>query len=419
MEILNRIGKWFRIHYNNIVNSIAFIPAIVAIAFLVLSFFMLILDRSELGKEIKSGITWLSLKDASTARSITGTISTGMISLLVFSFSTVLIVLNQAASKMSNRVLSSLIGNRFQQIVLGFYVGTIVYSLFLLSTIRDIDSGIYVPALSIYLLMGFTILDIFLFIYFLHFATQSVKYETIIRRLRSDTMKSMETHYGNSTPESLTPLNEFVFINADESGYLQGGDKAELIEFCSEKNCFIELLVPKGGFIVKGNPLLKLKADHTLTNDECEELLFFFDFYTQHPISDNPVNGFHRLAEVAISAYSGLSDPVTAEMCIQTLTDLFEYRLHHKPESVFRDEEGVPRITIPVITFGRLLHDCFLPIYDRSKNDRLIMKAMHDALTQLLYRAALSEDKEAVEMLLNRVNKAIDLIKEKDMIEMK
>ena len=78
-----------------------------------------------------------------------------------------MILLNQAASQMSNRMLSSMIGNRFQQLTLGFYIGTIVYALFSLSSIRDIDSGIYVPALSIYLLLLLTITDIFLFIYFI------------------------------------------------------------------------------------------------------------------------------------------------------------------------------------------------------------------------------------------------------------
>ena len=80
---------------------------------------------------------------------------------------------------MSNRVLNSMIENRFQQVILGIYIGTIVYALFLLSTIRDISSGIYVPAFSIYLLILLTVIDIFLFIYFLDYVTQTVKYETV------------------------------------------------------------------------------------------------------------------------------------------------------------------------------------------------------------------------------------------------
>ncbi len=188
----NNFWEWFKIRYSKIVNSIAFIPVLIAIAFLGLAVFMIYFDHSDTGKQIKENFGWLSLKDATTARSIIQAIVTGIISLAVFSFSMVMIVLNQAASNLSNRVLDKLIGNTFQQIILGIYLGTIVYGLALLTTIRDIDSGIYVPALSTYLLIILTVVDIFLFIYFIHYITQSVKYETIIKRICSQTKSTIK-----------------------------------------------------------------------------------------------------------------------------------------------------------------------------------------------------------------------------------
>ena len=146
------LNKWFRIYYSKVAESIAFLPAIIAVGFLLLTWVMIAIDFSDWGKEWKSSLSLISLKDASTARSIIATVAGAVLSLTVFSFSMVMIVLNQAASQMSNRVLSSMIANRFQQVILGFYIGTIVYALFLLSTLRDVDSGIYIPALSIYLL---------------------------------------------------------------------------------------------------------------------------------------------------------------------------------------------------------------------------------------------------------------------------
>ena len=188
-------SKGIRIYYNKMIESIAFYPALIAVGFLALSWGMLVFDFSDYGKEIKSGLSWLSLKDASTARTIISTVAGAIISLTVFSFSMVMIVLNQAASQMSNRVLNSMIENRFQQVILGIYIGTIVYALFLLSTIRDISSGIYVPAFSIYLLILLTVIDIFLFIYFLDYVTQTVKYETVIDRVRLQTFKNMEADF--------------------------------------------------------------------------------------------------------------------------------------------------------------------------------------------------------------------------------
>ena len=132
---MSRLYKWIRKYYSKTVNSIAFYPALISLGFLLLSILMLELDFSETGKQLKSQLSWLSLRDASTARSILTTIAGGIISLTVFSFSMVMILLNQAASQMSNRMLDSMIGNRFQQIILGFYIGTIVYSLFLSLTL--------------------------------------------------------------------------------------------------------------------------------------------------------------------------------------------------------------------------------------------------------------------------------------------
>ena len=116
------ITQLFKRYYNKMIGSIAFYPAIMALAFLILSWGMLELDFSPWGKEFKGGLKWLRLQDPSTARSIISTIAGAVISLTVFSFSMVMIVLNQAASQMSNRVLTSMIQNRFQQLVLGFYI---------------------------------------------------------------------------------------------------------------------------------------------------------------------------------------------------------------------------------------------------------------------------------------------------------
>ena len=82
--MINKVTKWFRQNYSKITESIAFIPIIIAIAFLLLSWFMLELDYSQTGKHIKAEYDWIRLRDASTARSVVSTIAGGIISLTVF-----------------------------------------------------------------------------------------------------------------------------------------------------------------------------------------------------------------------------------------------------------------------------------------------------------------------------------------------
>ena len=193
-EIPGKIQRFLKNSYVKITNSIAFYPAIIMLVFLILSFLSISFDFSETGKSLKSQIGWLKLRDPSTARIIASSIVTGIISLTVFSFTMVMIVLNQTASQMSNRILDNIIGSRFQQIVLGIYIGTIIYALFLLSNIRDVDSGIQIPAFSTYFLILLTIIDLLVFIYFLHYITQSVRYEVIIRKTHDQTRIAMEKY---------------------------------------------------------------------------------------------------------------------------------------------------------------------------------------------------------------------------------
>lgn len=365
----NRIIKWVRNNYNKIEHSIAFYPAIIAIGFLVLSALMLQFDYSQTGKEIKSSLSWLTLKDANTARSILSTIAGGIISLTVFSFSMVMIVLNQAASQMSNRMLESMIGNRFQQFILGVYIGSIVYALFLLSNIRDINSGIYIPALSIYLLLLLTVVDIFIFIYFLHYVTQSVKFETIIERVHKQTLNSLHRLCFDEFPTDVTiPRTTPQKISLPFSSYLQGFNKKELVKFAGIHEGEIYFLYPVGSYLLKDIPFLNFYCDNKLSEDEIEQMMTMIDFYNGQPIDINPYYGFHQLAEVSIKALSpAINDPETAVLSLHAITDLFAYKLRHFNQSAFKDENGTVRVQTLDWSFENFLKNAITPFGNMGK----------------------------------------------------
>ncbi len=380
-----KIVRWVREHYNKIISSIAFIPAIIAIGFLLLSWLMLKIDFSEGGKHFKSQLSWLSLKDASTGRSIISTIVGGIMSLTVFSFSMVMIVLTQAASQMSNRILSSMIENRFQQVVLGFYIGTIVYALFLLSTIRDINSGIYVPALSIYLLILLTIIDIFLFIYFLDFITQTVKFETVIRRVQEKTLAAMQKKFCADKEETIScngmPVTK---VYADKSDYFQGVDDKQLLQIADKQNIIVSILHPTGTYLVKDSLLLLVYGKENIDKECRNKILLALDFFKGQPVERHAGYGFHQLAEVAIRALSpGINDPATAVLCLHALTDLFTYRLYHCLPSLIKNENGEPRILLATSSFKELFSYCIQPIWEYGKKDKYIQQALLHLLDQL------------------------------------
>lgn len=401
--------KWLRLRYSNVINSIAFLPALIALFFLLASWLMILFDFSETGKQIKTTLSWLSLKDATTARSIISAIVSGIISLTVFSFSLVMIILNQAASQMSNRVLDKLIGNRFQQLVLGFYIGTIVYALFLLSTIRDIDTGVHVPALSTYLLIASTILDIFLFIYFLHYITQSVKYETIIHRICRQTMEAMKKGCVQP-PVSGQPdvPTDGIVVYPPASGLFQGFERNELLKMAAQEKFVVTFLHPAGTFVLGHTPLMLISTLQTFSKVHAEKVQHLILIQRGEDIESNYYYGFRQLTEVAVKALSpGINDPGTAVLCLQALTALLAYRLQHFPKRFVSDDAGTVRIIIKERTVEEIITACLLPIWDYGKEDRTMQQAFHQTLAQLQ-----AYGKEAV---VERLQKAVTAaIKERD-----
>jgi uncharacterized membrane protein len=379
------LKQWFRKFYNKITGSIAFYPALMAFGFLFLSWGMLEVDLSPWGKELKSGLKWLRLKDASTARSIISTVAGAVISLTVFSFSMVMIVLNQAASQMSNRVLTSMIENRFQQLILGFYIGTVVYALFLLSTIREISSGVYIPALSIYLLILMTIIDIFLFIYFLDYVTQTVKFETVIERVMNQTFATMKNHFTEIEEVNVPWLNlPFIEVKTKESNYFQDFDSKILSEIAAAENVFVSFLYPKGTFLLEGVVLLKIYSDKTVLETCKNKIAAMADFYSGQPIAINADYGFKQLAEIAIKGLSpGINDPGTAVIALQAITSLLRYRLHKNAPALKKEGKKMTRIYIPVTDFKELFEQCLKPIWNYGKDDQYIQKELVFLINQL------------------------------------
>ncbi len=405
----NKFLKWIRKNYNKIVNSIAFYPAIIVICFLVLSILMLELDFSAFGKNIKSSVSWISLQDAKTARSILSSIVAGLISLTVFSFSMVMILLNQAASQISNRMLENMISDRFQQFVLGFYIGSIVYSLSLLSTIRDINSGIYVPALSIYLLLLFTVADIFIFIYFLHYVTQSIKYQTLITRVHHETLNALKGSATKEEPSAfILPDWPRETIYMEESGYYQRLNIKELIKLTKEQEAVIHLLHPKGSYLLKGISFLHIYSRNKITEENKKKILLAADFYTGQEVSQNYYYGFHQLAEVAIKSCSpSINDPETGVISIHALTDLFSFRLHHYMKTLFEDDNGVVRLQISDWSFENLFEECFYSVWQYGKKDRYIQNAMLKMIEPLQVLDTQHKHSALLTIFLNAVNEQI------------
>ena len=143
---------FFRV-VKRIKGSIALYPVLIPAAYAALAALVLVFESTTtaaaLRDKLPSGLT-----DADNSREILGTLITGIISLTVFSFSMVMVVLNGAAARLSPRVLPGLVSDTRNQVTLGIYLGSIVYFLLLIGTLNKNDPA-SVPALGLLLALLF------------------------------------------------------------------------------------------------------------------------------------------------------------------------------------------------------------------------------------------------------------------------
>lgn len=383
--MIERISKWLRKFYNKSIHSIGFLPAVLSFVFLCLAIATIEMDNAGLGLQLSERFKWLTLRDAATARTIVATVATGIISLTVFSFSMVMLLMNQAASQMSNRMLDNIIGDRVQKIVLSFYIGTIVFSLFLLTNISEKVYAEKSPSLSVYFLLVLTVTDIFLFVYFLHHITQSFRYEQLIQRIYKRASGTLEKLDRNGRAGHIE--NEYLKANivlSQQTGYYQGFDEKRLLRQAEKHNLRITFLYPVGTYLLKDTPLLSIDGD--VPERQLKNMLQDIDFYYGQEIDKNAYYGFFHLTEVAVKALSpGINDPGTAVLSLNALTDLFAHIMARPIASTIADNAGISRIFTKQLALEELFEQAVLPIWDYGKNDRMVQKALVRMIEQLTF----------------------------------
>lgn len=125
---------YFRV-VRRVTESIALYPVLIPALYVVVALLVFAFESTDTAATLRDELP-PGLIDADNSREVLGTLITGIISLVVFSFSMVMVVLNGAASRLSPRVLPGLISDRRNQVILGIYLGSIVYYLLLITSIK-------------------------------------------------------------------------------------------------------------------------------------------------------------------------------------------------------------------------------------------------------------------------------------------
>ncbi|CAB5539566.1 DUF2254 domain-containing protein [Stutzerimonas stutzeri] len=378
-------NRLFRL-YHRVTGSIAFYPTLIAVGLASLCVVTIVLEMTWL-QPYKEDLDLGLVKNADNARLILGTLVAGIISLMVFSFSMVMVVLNSAASSLSPRVIPGLISSRSHQVVLGVYLGTIINSLMLISTIQEGDD-INVPSLGIFLALGLAVICLCLFVYFIRSISLSIQVDFILNRVYKQTLAQLRTRrrqlqdsHGPAWPDDA----QWSVVRARRSGYFKALNVTAAHDVLDDHDARMTVQVHYGFFVMPGHPLMRIERE--LDDDCTNRLLDCFDFYVEEYAHRHFFFGFKQIVEIAVRALSpGINDPGTAIKAIDMMGVLFAERMK-LPDHDVVPEEGAPRIFLRELDLHRMLLLAFGSLRGYGQNDLQVLLTLLQACKNLLFSA--------------------------------
>ena len=373
-------------HIVKLAGNIAFYPTLISLGGLLFAFFMYYLESWGISKYLIDNAPLLVINNTETARSLLTTFIGGLISIMVFSFSLVMILLNQASSNFSPRLLPGLISNRRHQIILGIYNSSLLYCIFTLVSITPEGDKYQLPGFSVLLAIIFMTFCLGAFIYFIHSISQQIQVGTILDNIFDDANDRLSRLIKNekSIEAKFPNTSEWRIVVAKKSGYFQDVSLKSVASFAKERKVKIEISQIKGTYILKSLPLLSFSGAD-LDEDAIDELLDYFNFSKNELVEENYVLAFKQITEIALKAMSpGINDPGTAINAIDYLTDLFALRMQKRDSSYLFDDEDDAYVSIKTVSFEVLMYNVMAALRTYCKHDIIVIQKLFMMLEYLL-----------------------------------
>ena len=362
--------------FKSVKSKIIFYPTVFAVGGILIAFLMMYVEILGASKYLLEHMPILVVDHGDTALTILSSIITGLISMMVFSFSMVMLLLSQAASNYSPRLLPGLISTKSHQIILGIFLGTILYCIFILFSIRPEEDKFSIPAFSVLLGIFFTVVCIYAFIYFIHNISEKIQISSILDNIYLVAKSNLSTIIKEQAdkPTQFPDTKDWNSYFANRSGYLQNISFENLLIICKKKDLKLHILPVRGIFVLKGIPLFK--SNKELDSKTIDKIISNFHYASGELVQQNYVLAFKQIAEIIVKAMSpGINDPGTALNGIDYLTELFSLRLQKKNTTIIEDE-GISYIHMNTVNFEELLYNVMASIRTYCKHDIILLQKL-------------------------------------------
>lgn len=384
------LGLWDRVR-----TSFWFVPALMALAAAVLSYATVALDR-RLGSEAMAALGWTWSGGASGARSVLSTIAGSMATVAGVVFSVNIVALTLASSQFGPRLLRNFTRDLGNQLVLGTFISTFLYSLLVLRVVRGADEGGFVPELSVTCAVLLAAGGIGVLIYFIGHVAEAIQAESLIAAVGRDLKGEITRRYrldpagGPRPPEAPeaglpagAPLP--LVVHAASGGYVQGIARDGLAAVAASLGAVVQVLPRPGDFVVAGEALALVHGTaRPVPEDDADRIRRAFALGPRRTPTQDVRHGARQLTEIAVRALSpGINDPVTAMGCMDWLGDALAELARRTPEPAGHYEDGALRVLARPVGFAELAESAFTPLRTHGAGDPTVAVHLIGTLTRV------------------------------------
>jgi uncharacterized membrane protein len=367
-------------------DSFWFVPAGVVLASMLVAAALVELDTFQAG-ELAEWSPRLFGASAEGSRAMLSAIATSMITVAGVVFSITVVVLSQASTQYSPRVLRNFMRDRPTQAVLGVFVGVFAYCLMVLRTVRGSEEA-FIPSLAVLGAMVYAFGAIAMLIFFIHHVAQSIQASAIVDRIAQETEAAIDDLF----PEKLAdapdrgqdvapPPGAWDPVHADRCGYVVSVDAEALLRETIRHGRVVRIVPAVGAFVPQGGTVLEVGGVPPPSATEAAALRSCVVIDRQRTPVQDAAFGLQQLVDVAIKALSpGINDPSTAALCIDRLSDLLARLSGRRFPEPARFHEGRLAIIAPVPVFGDMLMDVVQPLIAYGRGDALVLHRLVRAL---------------------------------------
>ncbi|MGA7938227.1 MAG: DUF2254 domain-containing protein [Kovacikia sp.] len=376
-------------------SSFWFIPTLMVVLAIGLSLVTIGIDQ-RLEADIIGNLGWAYALGPNGSRAILSAIAGSMVTVATTAFSITIVALQLASSQFGPRLLRNFMQDTGNQIVLGTFISTFVYSLMVLRTINGVADNEFVPHIAVTCGIGLAISSIGVLIYFIHHSATSIQVDHVISKVGCELDEVIDRLFpkqvgrgaSQQRAESLTSEisvdfdREATAIPATSSNYVQAIDTDQLMHIATETNILLQLQRRPGDFVIKGSPLVLAYPAESGSKKLVKQINDAFVLGSQRTDQQDVEFSINQLVEIAVRALSpGINDPFTAIRCIDQLSAALCHLAQKEIPSAYRyDDQDKLRVIAAPVTFADVTDAAFNQIRQYGQTSVAVTMGLLEAI---------------------------------------